>query len=592
MNNTRKILIIIASSIIAISIIGATVFFVSKYKQRLAEERKVEFAKGSKIESIKLTEQKIEDLKVLGLIWGFLKYYHPSVAEGKYNWDFELFRIMPKILNAKNTQQRDKYLTKWIKNLGEYEITEPKNFAKKLDGIDAKMKPDLAWIENSNFSENLTKELINIKNAKRTGEHYYIERAYLASNVVFKNEYSDYPKTVYPDTGYRLLSLYRYWNYVQYFFPYKYLIEEDWKDVLYEFIPKFINVKDGFEYRLSVNEIIARLHDSHAQMYNHSPKEYWGYMTAPIETTFVNEELIVSGYNNYVSGPKTGLKRGDKIIKIDNKTIPQIIKEKLKYVYGSTYNRKLYYISNRILDTHNDKIKIEFIRNNKKYIKELKTEKNLKADHKYKNPPDRIDYFKMITDDIAYINIENISKDIFERNLKKIYKSKALIIDMRFYPTKLEPTEFFSGHLYPKKTKFAKFTYPSIETPGLFSFIKEDSEIGSDNKNYYKGRVIVLVNNYSQSASEFAAMALQQAPRATVVGDTSSGADGNISWIRLPGSISTCFSGLGVYYPDGSETQRVGVKIDVLVKPTIEGIINRRDEILNKAIEIIENETE
>jgi C-terminal processing protease CtpA/Prc len=44
---------------------------------------------------------------------------------------------------------------------------------------------------------------------------------------------------------------------------------------------------------------------------------------------------------------------------------------------------------------------------------------------------------------------------------------------------------------------------------------------------------------------------------------------------------------LGVYYPDGTETQRKGVKIDVVIHPSIKGIKEARDELLEKAIEMI-----
>jgi C-terminal processing protease CtpA/Prc len=49
----------------------------------------------------------------------------------------------------------------------------------------------------------------------------------------------------------------------------------------------------------------------------------------------------------------------------------------------------------------------------------------------------------------------------------------------------------------------------------------------------------------------------------------------------------TMISGIGVYYPDGTETQRVGIVPDVECKPTIQGIREGRDEVLEKAIEII-----
>ena len=46
-------------------------------------------------------------------------------------------------------------------------------------------------------------------------------------------------------------------------------------------------------------------------------------------------------------------------------------------------------------------------------------------------------------------------------------------------------------------------------------------------------------------------------------------------------------TGIGIYYPDGRETQRVGIVVDREVKPTIKGVIEGRDELLEKAIEII-----
>lgn len=61
----------------------------------------------------------------------------------------------------------------------------------------------------------------------------------------------------------------------------------------------------------------------------------------------------------------------------------------------------------------------------------------------------------------------------------------------------------------------------------------------------------------------------------------------HISTIYLPGGLITMISGIGVYYPDGTETQRVGIVPDIEVKPTIEGIKNGKDELLEKAIEII-----
>jgi len=55
----------------------------------------------------------------------------------------------------------------------------------------------------------------------------------------------------------------------------------------------------------------------------------------------------------------------------------------------------------------------------------------------------------------------------------------------------------------------------------------------------------------------------------------------------MPGGLSTVISGIGVHYADHEPTQRVGIVPDVVVKPTIQGIIDGRDEVLDAAIESI-----
>ena len=47
----------------------------------------------------KLTQN--EKLETLCKVWGFLKYYHPNVAKGTYNWDNQLIE---KIKEAENTE--------------------------------------------------------------------------------------------------------------------------------------------------------------------------------------------------------------------------------------------------------------------------------------------------------------------------------------------------------------------------------------------------------------------------------------------------------------------------------------------------------
>ena len=121
-----------------------------------------------------------------------------------------------------------------------------------------------------------------------------------------------------------------------------------------------------------------------------------------------------------------------------------------------------------------------------------------------------------------------------------------------------------------KNTPFVKFTSGNINYPGEFSF-GDDLSVPSQGE-VFKGKVVILVNEISQSQAEYTAMSFRAGDNVSIVGSTTAGADGNVSNIPLPGGMRTMISGIGVYYPDGTETQRIGIVPDFEVKPTLKSI--------------------
>jgi C-terminal processing protease CtpA/Prc len=101
---------------------------------------------------------------------------------------------------------------------------------------------------------------------------------------------------------------------------------------------------------------------------------------------------------------------------------------------------------------------------------------------------------------------------------------------------------------------------------------------------HYAGKVVILVDEVSQSQAEYTTMAFRAARGAIVVGSTTAGADGNVSQFALPGGLHTMISGIGVFYPDKAPTQRIGIVPDVKMKPSIAGLRNGRDEVLEEAL--------
>lgn len=552
-------------------------------KEFLADKDK-EYDSGSKITSISLTDSKIEDLATLGKVWGFLKYYHPFIANGNLNWDYELFRILPKILEAKDQTDRNKILSSLTASLGTVNSRKEKKNKKE----EVKLSPDLSWIENSTLGDTLVSQLTILKNAQRPESHYYIELAEGVGNPNFPNE-KPYANMKYPDAGFRLLSLYRYWNIIQYYFPYKNLIEENWNNVLKEYIPKFVNASNELEYKLSVLSLIARVNDTHANIWGKDSilENFRGLKYAPVEIAFVENKAVVTGYYDKILGEKSGLKIGDVIETVNNKPIDEIIKERLPFTPASNYPTQLRNIAENLLRTNDSLLMVGYIKDGVKLSKQIecfgKDKINIYAKYRKQDT-----CFKFINSNISYIYPGSIKEGYLPKVMPEVLKTKGLIIDFRCYPGDFIVFSL-SEYLLPKKISFVKFSNGSITTPGLFT-MTENLKVGKNNKDYFKGKVVIIVNETTQSSAEYHTMAFRTAPKAKVIGSTTAGADGNVSPFYLPGGIYTMISGIGVYYPDGKETQRIGIVPDVVVKPTIKGVKEGKDELLEKAIEIINQE--
>jgi C-terminal processing protease CtpA/Prc len=138
------------------------------------------------------------------------------------------------------------------------------------------------------------------------------------------------------------------------------------------------------------------------------------------------------------------------------------------------------------------------------------------------------------------------------------------------------------GHFVTEPTEFARFTGGDGENPGAFEWSSPVSL--QPLEPHFPGKVAILIDEVSQSQAEYTTMAFRASPNAFVAGSTTAGADGNISPIPLPGGINSMISGIGVFYPDRTPTQRIGIVPDLEVRPTIEGIRAGRDEVLEAAV--------
>lgn len=522
--------------------------------------------------------QKVEKLTSLCKVWGFLKYYHPNVAKGDFNWDEQLLNILPKIQNCETKEELSQIYINWIISLGEIKTCRSCNETSKKEYFNNNF--DLTWSQNNNiFTKELRDKIKFIETNRFQGTNYYVKES-IVENIDVTNEI-EYKNFEFPDEENRLLSIFKFWNIVEYFYPYKYLTTQKWDAVLTEMIPKFQFANNKQEYHLAMLELSIKIDDTHSDLITDETYNYFGKKWIPADFKIIDNKVILTSIINDSLAKQNDLRIGDIVEKVNDKKISQIITENLKYVSGSNYNTKLRNFNYVIFNGSTDSVSVTIKRDANVFTKNIgryfykKLNRNKKIEDKY----------KIIGQNIGYVNMGIIEASDISKMFKEFKNKKAIIFDIRNYPK--GTYHAISKYLNDSSKVFVKIIRPDLSYPGKF-YWREGFKCGGNNKDNYKGKVILIVNEQTQSHGEYTAMCLQTANNVTTIGSQTAGADGSTTPIEFVGGYKLKLTGLGIFYPDNTETQRKGIKIDIEIKPTIKGIQEGKDEVLEKAIELIE----
>lgn len=546
-----------------------------------------------------------DDLYTLGKIWGLIKYYNPAVSQGKVDWD----KVLLETLAHKTELTNDQITTHW------FEIVDKTSF----DIIDVKQTQfdsittrnfDVKWINKAeNINLATKKKLLQLINHPKNIGTYYSNP--IANSIRFSSQ----NEKVYDyfSTHLKLLELFRIWNAIEYYYPYKYLLDTHWDDVLKKYIPIFKNIRNEKEYRVAISKLTAEIQDTHTSLKNSYQYDIFGKLTSPFTFQVIDTGVLITGIKDEKKTQKAAIKVGDFITKIDGKSIAQIISEKSEFIAVSNESIEIREAYNYLFSSNDSICTIEGIKENGKAF-QTNVERMQRIFYSewdkdgipnyhlfYKNKEyeylvwsakeNRLNpLFRL--DDKAYVEFSSLVADEVDSLMQTLQNTKGIVFDLRGYTDDGALLKIFD-YLFLKPQFFGIKTQPNFLQPGTFCFVdhiitKDNKYVGKENPNAYKGQVIVLINEYTQSAAELWAMIFKKIPNVILVGSQTAGADGNITNIKLTDGNELRFSGLGIYYPDGTETQRIGIIPDIFMRPTINSIRKREDVLLQKAFELID----
>lgn len=528
---------------------------------------------GSRIAPTALTDLQVDTLTLLGKVWGLLKYHDSRVASGTRQWDYDLFRIVPVLLAKDSREAVNEALVTWIDGLGPREPCKP---CATLGEQGLQTRPALAWIADvPRLGQPLSGRLQAIVRDRPNAERqFFVSLVRLVGNPSFDHE-KNYPASSLDDAGFRLLAVYRFWNVIAYWFPYRELID-DWDAALRVALPKMVMAPDAATYQRELMALIAQVRDTHANLWSSlAVRPPIGACRLPIDLRFVEgTHLVVAATRASV-----GLAIGDEITAIDDVPIARAIHDRAPSYAASNDAARLRDMASQMTRGPCGPIRLA--------VTDVEGERTVDAVRVAEADP-WVTHdlpgatFRLLSDEVAYLKLSSIKVADVPGYIEAAAKTKGLVIDLRNDPSAY--VVYALGNLLVEQvTPFVRFTYADVANPGAFRWTNAPLMLQPASPHYC-GKVVILVDETSQSLAEYTTMALRAAPDAVVVGSTTAGADGNVSTIPLPGRLSTMISGLGVFYPDRRPTQRVGIVPDIEVRPTIAGIRAGRDEVLEAGI--------
>lgn len=536
----------------------------------------------------------IEKSNSLCCVWGVMKYFHPVVSTGKLDWNKEFITQYDNIQTIETQEELNEALFNWI-NSFENEKTKYSNKPIKLDSQKIFTKNvDFSWIDQCNFDERLKTKINQIKDNSNI-TMYYASIDKLNNFVSFKNEkgFDGFDETIKSN---RILFLASFWNAMKYWNVNIYLTDENWNEVLKNIQQDFLEADTHEKFEYAKRKLFAKLNDSHSDYETDYFLDHVLNRYASFGGLMINDSLVVTNLHNKTLARKDGIDLSDVVYEIEGMSVKDYFIKKFKdFDSASNLNylksMNQYYL---LLASNKDSIAIGKISKEGKkenlYIKLNKLEEYPKEEQE--TIFERLKaHFYPLNKEIGYVNLFTISDKQLSDAFKSFHDKKGIIIDLRNYPKNINESDI-AKFLYPEKKIFIKVLGPLEPSIGEYDMqaplklIKNPFVAGSKNANYYKGKVILLVNRRTISKAEYMGMAIQQAPNCITVGEQTGGAVMNRIQFTLADKSSVDFTGMGAFYPNDIGTQRNGLKIDHEIRESAMGF--NPNQYIEDAMQLIE----
>ena len=369
------------------------------------------------------------------------------------------------------------------------------------------------------------------------------------------------------------------YNVFQHFYPYFDAIDVNWNEQFKKAIAKSFLDTSSIDHLNTLQQLTFSLKDGHIRV--SGPKNIKTHIPG-FTWEIIQGKLVIS----QVIDSQLNLKVGDVVKRINGTTAKDYLEKTYKTISAGNQGWMNYRARTESLSGPKGSImNLVISGKNVSATRDLAMNENWKYVY-----PKKVSH-KALSDDIYYVNLDNTKMDTINTLMPVLEQSKGLIFDLRGYP---DGNHELISHLLKQRDtvqnwmRIPKIIYPDQKNYAGF----RESGWQMQTKKPYLGdkKVVFLIDGSAISYAESYMGFIKGYKLATIVGQPTAGANGNVNRFTLPGGYSISFTGMKVLKHNGSQHHTIGVLPDVYVEKTIAGLVENRDEFLEKAIQIIKKQ--
>jgi C-terminal processing protease CtpA/Prc len=360
---------------------------------------------------------------------------------------------------------------------------------------------------------------------------------------------------------------------------------------------KFVQADSAIQAAPTPNHIMAAIADYLAQ-FNDShtrfvPPSRVASVDYGFRTMFVGDTCFITSVRKGSDAEKEGLKPGDALLVLDRFKVDRRSWKVLSYVYYQLSPRERIKVVVKPVNAAPREVALEAkVTSGAKVVDLTDIEVRRRMIVEYEDAArEPTHFYRSFGDSVLVWRMPQFiyaDEQAIDEMLKRARGHRSLILDLRNNPGGSVDTELYvAGSFIPGGDTVTVFTMKTRKGDEVMRARNKGREI-------FMGRMVVLVNSNSASASEITARIMQLQDRATVVGDRTAGAVvtsrmfyREVGGVERVMNYAASISVADVIMPDGNRLENVGVTPDIVVLPTGEDIAAKRDPQMAKALEIV-----